>query len=513
MKKSNITKMISVFLAAVITLCFCSCQSKRSYKQANLDMNLSGRTVSLDFVALPADVLLFSDESAKAVNDVIENQKADFEYEHLYELDEVKKRLDFDAAVDTHRYNALNEVGVLEASHLSKIVMENNEAFLEEHDFGYEAVDEEYATQLCSVIVTTVNMMKDKYPEIDWSRVYCNLGNLKILYDVGMLSYAQVSKDLVLSVSKNNTEIVLTMKGDNSFRNVLIHETMHIIQIGCKCEKIENCERRCGISVHWEDFTLNTTDWGWFFEGSAERNMCNLTGEEAISYQYKMDYICSFTMSVLLKENVNADTMETMSFFDDPQLLFDAFGAESQKERDEVLKLMITTNILQMQPQIFFDNLKADTGIDYQKDNETLDNFSYSLKPAICITLAKEFYSNLCSFLTENEISSNDLFFLINLFEGHLNQHLNYNNESKAQINKPFTESYLIMRNALFDALKRDNPSVDIQSLYEEYSILSSEAKLNAELSMLPVDKITFLAERAQWQQELNALGIKVTNN
>lgn len=99
-----------------------------------------------------------------------------------------------------------------------------------------------------------------------------------------MLSYAEVSKDMVLSISKNNTEIVLNMKDENGLRNVLVHETMHIIQLGCECEDIDHCERRAGISVYWDGFTLNTTDWTWFVEGSAERNMCNLTGEDATTY-------------------------------------------------------------------------------------------------------------------------------------------------------------------------------------------------------------------------------------
>lgn len=510
MRHKKVIRIIVFALVLIILLSCCSCANKSSSIPV-LDMDVTGRENQFSFASQPSEVLSLSEEGAASVLSVIENQQADYSYAYLYDLDEVQKRLSFDATVESHRYNALNGESVLDTAHLVKIVEENNAKYLELDKFGYENVDSEYLQELCDFIVQTINHMSVKYPEVDWQRVYCNLGNLKILYDVGMLSYAEVSHDLVLAISKNNTEIVLNMKGENGFRNVLIHEIMHIIQIGCECEQIEHCERRCGISVYWDDFPLNTTDWGWFFEGSAERNMCNLTGEDAISYQYKMDYLCSYTLSVLLREDVDADTMETISFFSDPELLFDAFGCQTTDEREEILKLMITTNVLQMQPDAFYEVYKAATGEDLKESDETLNNFSYSLKPSICVTLAKEFYENLVIFMQEEQVPANDLFFLLTLFEGHLNQHLKYSDQSKLGINKPFVDSYISMRTALFDAIEIDNSILDMDELYEAYNIIAlGEGMLNADVSTLPADKRAFLAERAEWQDELNGLGVKI---
>ena len=151
------------------------------------------------------------------------------------------------------------------------------------------------------------------------------------------------------------------------------------------------------------------------------------------------------------------------------------------------------------------------TGVDLRENEETLNQFCYALKPAICISLAKEFYENLTVFLARNELTRNDLFFLINLFEGHLNQHLNYTSESKAEINQPFIDRYAALRQALFSALEQDNPGMDFSVLYAEYDIdAAGEGLLNAELAMLPGEKLAFLAERAQWQAELMGLGQKV---
>ena len=171
---------------------------------------------------------------------------------------------------------------------------------------------------------------------------------------------------------------------------------------------------------------------------------------------------------------------------------------------------MISLQVFQIQPGEFKLKYKDETGIDLNEDEEALNQLCYSLKPAICITLAKEFYENLVVFLQKNEVTYNDLFFLLNLFEGHLNQHLRYSSEANAEINKEFFDAYNIMRTALFDALEQDNSGKDFDALYADYAIrIEGKELLNAELSMLPEDKREFLAERAQWQYELDALGVK----
>ena len=503
-------KIIALILVFTILAGLCAC-GKEKMEIPQLDTNFTGRHVTYTFADNPAEYISLSADGAAAVLEAVAAQQPDYADKDLYQLEEVKSRLDFDASVEQHAHNALDDAGNLTAQHLAELVKANNETFLAGKPYGFENVeDEEYVLALCTVIVDTVIAMEEIYPDIDWQRVYCNLGNLKILFDVGMLSYAQVNDDLVLAISKHNTGIVLTLKGEDAFRNVLVHETMHLIQIGCTCEQIENCTRRCGICIYWEDFKLNTTDWGWMFEGAAERNMCSLTGAEATTYQYKMDYLCSFTMATMLREDTQADTMETLHFYDDPELLFDAFGCENEQEREELLCAVIAMNTFQMQPERFMDAYAQKYGNDLRQDEDALNDFCYRTKIPVCTTLAREFFTNLAAYLQTEQVTTDDLFFLLNLFEGHMNQHLNFSVESKKEINAPFVESYTAMRKALFDALQADYPEMDFEAMYADYQILDDENKLNASWNSLPTAKRTFLAERAQWQNDLAALGVKI---
>lgn len=495
-------------LLVVAFLCSCGSQST---EHPPLFTEFPGpETPSLSFSPTESESLTLSQEGASAILEAVAQTQPDYIYADMYELEEVKSRLDFEVSVQSHQYCALDETGTLTPEHLRHLVTENNEAFLASEPFGYTSVEKDYITELCSFIVQVVNIMSEKYPDLDWNRVYCNLGNLKILYKTGLLAYAQVNDDLILSLNASTAHMATVLNGEDAFTQILAHEIIHIIQIGCVCENIENASRRAGISMYWDDFPLNTADWTWMVEGSAERHSCVITGIGAIAYQYKMDYLCSLTLSLLLRDSVKADTIECLSFYDDTELLFETFGCKTEEERDELLKMMITMQILQMQPENFHYLIKEQTGVDLKNDEEAMDQFSLSLKPAVCTTLAKEFYENLATFLQDNQISCNDLFFLLNLFEGHMFRHLSYTKEALEEINRPFMDNYRALREALFTALEADNPGMDLFALYEDYSITSGNDLLNADLSMLSEEKRTFLRERAQWLSELLSLGQKV---
>ena len=272
--KKRIYQIVALLIA--VSLCYGCSSGGSSAKRPQLNADFSQQQAStFSFSAGPSETLHLSERGASSVLAAVSQVQTEYPYQELYQLEEVKRRLDFDTTVADHQFSALNTDGKLEVSCLAAVVRENNDAFLATKPFGYKSVEEDYISDLCDFIVKTVNTMVEKYPDIDWPRVYCNLGNLKILYDTGMLSYAEVSPEMILSISKNNTQIVLTMKGQDGFSRVLTHEIMHIIQIGCACEQIENCGRRAGIAVYWDDFTMNTTDWTWMVEGSAERQMCS----------------------------------------------------------------------------------------------------------------------------------------------------------------------------------------------------------------------------------------------
>lgn len=505
-------RIVLPILIICLPLSLCACgDTGKTHQLPQFSTDFSApETNPYTFSARESELLYISPETCQAVLQIT-GQPTDYPYGDLYEMDEVRARLNFDASVENHQYSALDAAGKLTGESLAQCVKVNNDAFMADKPFGYETISENDILRISNFIADIVSRMEASHPEIDRERVACNLGNLKILCKTGMLSYAQVNEKMVLCLSGLSANIANVLEGENGYSRILVHEIIHILQMGCTCEQIENCSRRAGICCYYDDSALNLGDWTWMVEGSAERHMCRLTGSGAVSYQYKMDYLCSMTMAILLRPEVQADTIENLSFQSDPELLFDAFGCETAAERDELIRLMITMQILQMQPEAFYYEYQKKTGIDLKADEETQNQFSYSLKPAVCITLAKEFYENLVDYMTQNRLSANDLFCLIYLFEGHLNQHLDYNKPETETCNQPFFDCYRQLRDTFLTGLQKDNPGLDIQNLYNSYSILSDgEHTLNGNWSGLPEEKREFLLERAAWQADLLELGVTV---
>lgn len=510
----KLKKTLSVMLLVSLLLSVVGCMGRQAKKPATPELVSefsAAQPQQYTFSAQPSQTVTLSSDGAARVMDVIAQQQAEYTYEDVYGLEEVRSRLDFDAAVQKHIYSAWNEEGRPDGEYLTKLVLANNATYMESApEFDQKQPEQTYIAELCAYIVQIVMQMQERYPDIDWERVSCNLGNLKILYDSGNLSYASVTQDMVLELNENNAVLLEMKEGKSGFSKVLIHEIMHIIQMGCACEEIEGCERRAGICVYWNDLTVSYGDWTWLVEGSAERAMCALTGAEATTYQYKIDYLCSMNMAVLLRDDVQADTIQTLCFYDDPQRLFDAFGAVTEAEKEEILKMMITIEVLQNQPVGFYEDMVKAGYEDPRVEGSTPEAFSYSLKAAPCITLAKEFYENLLTVVQEQAVPIHDLFFLINLFEGHINQHLRCENQDRVAYNAPFMESAVAMRETLFEALEAENPGLDAAQLYENYRIADGQT-LNGELAMLSPEERDFLAERAKWQEDGLSLGIKMT--
>lgn len=289
------------------------------------------------------------------------------------------------------------------------------------------------------------------------------------------------------------------MNGDSAIRDVVIHEIMHIVQFGCSCEKTEHCERHVGFTYLWDDVKFQGNDWSWLVEGSAELNMCMLTGDDPITYQNKINYIQSLNLATFLKKTVSADYAQALSFYDDPNKLFELFGAKSEKEITEIANLMGAIQALQEAPDEFIKAYEDKYNVDTSQNAE-MDKLRYTLKPAICVAMAKSFYRNLAYALSEYDgVTVDDVFYLIRIFEVAMDYHLILSNHEWDEINKPFLEKYKQIRGAFFEML----PTVD-ESTYLAYVMFSDKdvASANAAFRWLDDSKKTFLLERTDFLKD-----------
>jgi len=466
----------------------------------NLDFSVKEKEIVSSFIKEDAsgNVTLSGSEADK-LKEYLKNFEIEFPYRELFETEECYNRLNTEIKVEKHKFSALDKSGKLDANNLLSIVKKNNSDYLSDSPFGLEAPEDDYTLSVCKLIVDTVSAIKEQISDIDYERVYCNLGNLKILYKKGMVDNAQVSADMVMKISPNMLKIVDNMKGEHGSRDVIIHEIMHIVQIGCSCEEIKNCSRRCGISYYCSDTEFNTSDFPWLFEGSAEQIKCNLTGTKPVTYQYKINYICSLNLATLLKENIPANYLETLSFYDEAEKLYKLFDCETKEDIHEILNMMIATNIVDNKPEAFLNLYASKTGKDVKND-ETITELCNTLEPYVCLVYAKHFYKNLATALTKNQITLNDLCYLIALFEASVEDHIRYKKTERKKYNDVFIKENEIIKGKLFEGIKK-SCGTDAKTYYDSYSVFSDYEKriVNASMKWNEEDKNLFCLERTDY--------------
>lgn len=447
-------KIIAVTLCLLILVSSLVGCGNKGYKSSNANIVFSSQEKNYSVFFLSTDTserLHLNQTEIDKFNQLVSDISLDYTYDELYGIEECYDRIFIDNNVATHAYSALDSVGKLTAEHLSELVKDNNKSFLEETEKVagfYHEPDDEYLLSVCQLIVDTVNEIKSRYPDIDYERVYCNLGNLKILYKTGLLDNASVTPEMILQLSDGMLQIVNIMS-DSGIRDVLIHGIMHMIQFGCSCEKIQNCSRHVGFTFRWDDVPLQGNDWVWLAEGSAEQNMCMLMGDEPLTYQNKINYIQSLNLATFLHQDTPADYVQTLCFYSDPNRLFDLFDAHSKEEITEIARLMEAIQIIQESPDDFLKAYQEKYGVD-TSDTAEMDKLRYTLKPAICVTLAKVFYSNLANALQNTEsVTSNDVFYLLRIFEAAMDYHTLYSSRpERIEINSPFLDRYKQIRAA-----------------------------------------------------------------
>ena len=495
-KKKQYLKVCALILCLTVILSLSACtKSSKSYNMA-----LTESHNEYDLVVNSADdskIITLPRETINSLCSTIDGIQVVFPYSNLFETEECFNRLQTTVSVLEHD-SIFDSFASLTLSSLLDKVKQNNATYIEVNTFGYEQPKDDFLTEISKLIIDTISKLKEQHPDIDYNRVLCNLSNLKILYKKGMVDNAQVTADMVMNISPNMFEIVDLMSGENGCRNVVVHEIIHIVQMGCKCESIEHCTRRCGFSYRWDDFELNTTDFGWLFEGSAERMMCNITGDVALTYKHMINYICTANLATTLKSDVPANCLETLSFYSDIDKVYELFGCCTKEEKIEILNMLIATNIIQMAPDEFLGAYELTYKEDVSDPN-TIDKINYTLKPSVCVVLTKVFYKQLLDILSDNTpITVNDLLFIINLFEANLDNHLKYSNSNYQSYNEDFLKTYLSLRNEFFDALSNIN-DIDFSEQYETYSMLADENTINASLKWLTKDKTDFLTERLEY--------------
>lgn len=498
-RKRKVCGKLAVGVTLAVLLMTGACGNKTEFSQDSFKPCETKPETNYSFAETePSESVLYDKEKLSEFAQTLKEYSVEYGYDELFDYEKATEGILVEHTVTEHTYSALDGDGKLTDEHLCEIVLKNNEEYLKDVSSVIKEVDKKRIREICEIITNVTNSMLEKYPEIDKERVYCNLGNLKIVEKVSALDYAAVEENMVLHINRG-TAALLDSKADASMYNVMVHETMHILQFGCVCEQKNGCARRCGLAHYYDGQEPQYADWIWLGEGSAERMACLYIGADPMTYLNHVNYILTLDLATTLREDISENYMEIIYFFHDPELLYFAFDAVTETEKEEVYKMIYALNIMQAEPegvkQAFYDHY----GTEWTDD--VRDDVFNKIKRPILKTITKTFYSNLAEVILKEDISRNDVLFLLNLYESTINQHLHLDNKKYDGYNAEFTEWYKTCRTAFFDTLENVG-SED----YVSYTAGGEENVLNATMKWYAEEKKALLFEK----YEATGCGYKV---
>lgn len=490
--KSKLLKVFcSVFIIISIVLTFSACKKEPTFSIT--DFNKHENTVTRTFSFMANDTsesLKYDEDKLKEFIDTVRSCSVTYGYDELFNYDQAIAGIQVDHSVVEHKHSALNANGQLTKDHLFDIVRENNSAYLDGMTSLIKDVDDELLLRICEIIVDTVNDTLSKYPDVDKARVYCNLGNLKIVEKKAALDFAAVEPGMVLHINSTTSSMASLFTGSNMY-SVLLHESMHIIQYGCECEEIEGCARRCGLAHSYSATTgeQDYSDWIWLAEGSAERMASLYANVEPMTYTNMVNYLLSLDLVTMLQPNIPANYVETLYFYSDLDRLFDLFGASTEADKREIYQLIYSLEMMQMEPADVKEAYLENYGVEWS--DEIRDDLNNNVKRPIVQTLTKCFFINLAETIRTNNVSKNDFLFLMNLYESTINYHLRLDKPEYDQYNADFVAWYSTTRDELFACV--DNVSKED---YTQYVASDGSSNILAGMNWLDPEKCDFLVSK-----------------
>lgn len=430
-----------------------------------------------------SEYVIYDETALTAFAEKLKNTATEYGYEKLFDAEKSLEGVSIINSVESHPYSALDDNGKLTKEHLYEVVKKNTAEYLNTKPMMIKAVDDSLIKEVCDIMVDVVNGVLSAFPDIDKERVYCNLAQVKVVQKTSSMANAFVDQKMRMHVNKQMSD----KAAENGFYKVIVHETMHIIQFACPCENGEE-DRRFGISHYYEDWETQYADWTWLGEGSAER-MANLyIDTDPMTYMEHIKVIRTMDVLAALRKELPANYVETICFYEDADNLFSMFDSCT---KEEVCRMMYALE-LAIEGEETLKSAYPDLYGGAWTSDEKLKVTS-ALKSMAMKTLSKQFFCDLSEVILMNNLTRNDVLFLLDVYESSLNQILLLGMNQYKEYNAEFVSWYKTWRDEFF-ALFENVTEGD----YLTYQSGNTATGINASLSWLPESKINVIMKKQE---------------
>lgn len=407
--------------------------------------------------------VVLSEESNNNIKEYISNIEVDYEYSDLYNIDENLEH--YKNVQKGHESTSLNLIknNKVDSNELYKAVLKNNQ------DIPNKAIamDNSQIKEAVDIICDQINKKLAVADDVSYSNLDYTLSNLRIFnYKNFGTAYVDLNKPILYL----NFDTINNLQEVNNEKNIyevtLRHETDHLMQVSYA--KDSSFETNLGICYSFKNVDINSINWKWFYEGSAEKLYLE-TGEIPYTYRGEVNAIESLTMATILNENVDENDIEELSLQHNLDKLFDKFKAKTYEEKKEIINMMFSYDLALNNTEEFSKVYKEKYG--KKLDVEKKEELRYSSLSSIGQTLNKTFYLNLTDCILNNNLSIKEIFSLISLYETKMNSVIRFDESGYEKEKLEFIENYSNIQLNFFDELSKfvNMETLELRSLYCNY--------------------------------------------
>ena len=253
-----------------------------------------------------------------------------------------------------------------------------------------------------------------------------------------------------------------------------------------------------GMSRKYEELDMNPLAFGWFYESAAEKNVSNMTGDMPIVYSTMITYLNSLNLTNFLNDNNSVTEAESLDSYKKLEGLFDMFGAKTEEEKIELINMMVSINIIQIEPEDFINKYNQAYGKNFT-DDAVLTEVKCTIKAEAMQTLTRYFYKNLSEKIANKELAMEDIFALITIYENDINKHIKYTDSRYEGYNESFINYYVQLQNEFFYAMALGSGYTmeEIQGMFDSYNLKAydenNELQKNYSLEWMTDEKYVYI--------------------
>lgn len=453
----------------------------------------SGKDDMVDIDTTPIQISISNNklsEFEKYISDI----KVDYDYEEGYNIDAVLAEYHNNTKnIVTKHSQDIRLNGEFDVDYFYEIVKKNNEAFFKEKEIDnlgglYKKYSDKEIKEMCKQFCEALPAIAKKDPTVDLDTACCYLHNLRIVQKSGALDFGGFDMNNRFYLNYKNMETgAFAMDTDDINQTIFYHEMMHAFQFACDDLKKPD-EDRIGIIHTYHSLDVNPLSWYWLLEGSAEMNMSQYLDVKYSTYKSKIGYVHSLNIVANLNSKNEYVKAEKLCFQRDLEKFFEMLDITDEAEKVEVIKMMYSIEIIQESKNDFYDwyDEKYNTDLSDESNGEQ-SVLRLTLKEDALMTLTKLFYRNLARQINNGDVTLQDVYYLMRLYEADLDTHFSNNTVGYMEFFSDFYDAYVDLQNEFFKVIAGENNFVanELSNDFENYSMNAVSKSPNCDLNFL----------------------------